>query len=79
MGIAHDIQNRIYVADPESRSIFEFTSGGKFLNQYHHVSGIPFTGPMDLVVTKVDNQIRFYIIDGDDILIAKKVSETPKE
>jgi DNA-binding beta-propeller fold protein YncE len=79
MGITHDAQNRIYVADPESKSIFVFTAGGKFLTQYRHISGILFTGPMDLVVTDVENQIRFYIIDGDDILIAKKVSETPKE
>jgi DNA-binding beta-propeller fold protein YncE len=79
MGIAHDSQNRIYVADPESKGIFEFTSSGKFLNQYHRVSGIPFSAPMDLIVTKVQNQIRFYIIDGDDILIANKVSDTPKE
>ena len=79
MGIAHDSQNRIFVADLESKSIFEFTSGGKFLNQFRHVSGIPFTAPMDLVVTKVENQIQFYIIDGDEIVIAKKVSDTPKE
>ncbi len=79
MGIAHDAQNRIFVADPESKRIFEFTSGGKFLNQYRRVSGVPFSEPMDLVVTEVEKQIRFYIIDGDDILIAKKVTDTPKE
>jgi hypothetical protein len=79
MGIAHDTQNRVYVADPESKGIYEFTSGGKFLNKYRTISGIPFSAPMDLVVTEVENQIRFYIIDGDDILIAKKVSDTPKE
>ena len=79
MGIAHDSQNRIYVADPESKAIFEFASGGKFLNQYRHVSGIPFSAPMDLVVTNVENQIRFYIIDGDEILIANKVSDTAEE
>jgi DNA-binding beta-propeller fold protein YncE len=79
MGIAHDSQNRIYVADLENKSIFEFTSGGKFLNQFRHVSGVPFSAPMDLVVTEVENQVRFYIIDGDEILIANKVSETPKE
>jgi DNA-binding beta-propeller fold protein YncE len=79
MGIAHDSQNRIYVADPESNKIFEFTSGGKFLNKYSQISGIPFSGPMDLVVTEVEKQTRFYIIDGDDILIANKVSDPPKE
>jgi len=79
MGIAHDAQNRIYVADPESKSIFEFTAGGKFLNKYRHISGVLFSSPMDLVVTEVDNETRFYIIDGDDILIAKKVTDTPKE
>ncbi len=79
MGIAHDSKNKIYVADPESKAIFEFTAGGKFLNKYKHVSGIPFSAPMDLVVTDVEKQIRFYIIDGDDILIANKVSEQPKE
>jgi hypothetical protein len=79
MGIAHDSQNRIYVADPENKSIFEFAASGKFLNQYRHVSGVPFSAPMDLVVTNIDNTIRFYIIDGDDILIAKKVTDTPKE
>ena len=30
-------------------------------------------------ITEVENQVRFYIIDGDDILIAKKVTDTPKE
>ena len=79
MGIAHDAQNRIYVADSEGKGIFEFTSGGKFLNQFRSVSGIPFTAPMDLVVTQVEDQVRFYIIDGDEILIAHKVSETVKE
>ena len=79
MGIALDSQDRIYVADPVNKSIFEFTSSGKLLNQYRHVSGAPFSAPMDLVVTNVDNNIRFYIVDGDDILIAKKISATPKE
>lgn len=79
MGIAHDAQNRIYVADPESKCIFEFTAGGKFLNKYCHISGVLFSSPMDLVVTEMDNETRFYIIDGDDILIAKKVTDTPKE
>jgi DNA-binding beta-propeller fold protein YncE len=79
MGIAHDAQNRIYIADSEGKGIFEFTSGGKFLNQFRSVSGIPFTAPMDLVVTQVEDQVRFYIIDGDEILIAHKVSETLKE
>lgn len=79
MGIAHDSQNRIYVADPESKTIFEFTSGGKFLSQYRHISGIPFSAPMDLVVTKVEKKVRFYIIDGDEILIANKVSDTAEE
>jgi DNA-binding beta-propeller fold protein YncE len=79
MGIAHDIDNRIYVADPESKSIFEFTLSGKFLNQYKHASGIPFKEPMDLCVIKMKSQMRFYIVDGDEILITERITRTPEE
>ncbi len=78
-GLALDRNNRIYVADPESKSIFEFTPAGKILNQFHHVSGVPFADPVDLAIHQTGKQTRFYIIDGDEIIIAERVAVTPKE
>lgn len=79
MGLALDRDNRIYVADPENKSIFEFSPSGKYLNQFRQVSGIPFTEPIDLAIHQTEKQTRFYIIDGDDIIIAERVAVTPKE
>jgi len=79
MGLALDKNNRIYVADPENKSIFEFTPGGKFLNQFRRVSGIPFTEPVDLTIHQTEKQTRFYIIDGDEIIIAERIAVPPKE
>jgi len=79
MGLALDKNNRIYVADPENKSIFEFTPTGKFLNQFGHISGIPLTEPVDLAIHQNEKQTRFYIIDGDEIIIAERVAVTPKE
>jgi hypothetical protein len=79
MGIAHDNQDRIYVADPESKSIFEFSASGKFLYQYTRISGVPMNSPRDLCIFQNEKQIHFYIIDGDQIIIAEKISATPRE
>jgi DNA-binding beta-propeller fold protein YncE len=78
-GLALDKNNRIYVADPENKSIFVFTPGGKFLNKYQGVSGIPLSEPMDLAIYQTDKQTRFYIIDGDEIIISERVAVSPKE
>jgi len=78
-GLALDRNNRIYVADPENKSIFEFTPGGKFLNQFRHVSGVPLTEPVDLTIHQTEKQTRFYIIDGDEIIIAERIAVAPKE
>jgi DNA-binding beta-propeller fold protein YncE len=79
MGIAHDINNRIYAADPGSQSIFEFTPSGKFLNRYRNISGIPFLEPVDMSVIQDGKQTRLYIIDGDEVVISEKISALPKE
>jgi DNA-binding beta-propeller fold protein YncE len=78
-GLALDRTNRIYVADPENKSIFVFTPTGKFINQFRQVSGISFTEPVDLAIHQNEKQTRFYIIDGDEIIIAERVAVTPKE
>jgi len=78
LGIAHN-NNRIYVADPEHKSIFEFTVSGKYLGQYHQVSGVPLSAPVDLCIFQNEKQIRFYIIDGDEVIIAERVTGTPEE
>jgi DNA-binding beta-propeller fold protein YncE len=78
LGIAHN-NNRVYVADPENKSIFEFTVSGKYLGQYHRVSGVPLSAPVDLCIFQNEKQIRFYIIDGDEVIIAERVTGTPKE
>jgi hypothetical protein len=69
----------LFVADPESQSVFEFTANGKFINQFQDISGIPFSAPKDLCVTQFNDQTLFYIIDGDEVLIAKKIPATNKE
>lgn len=79
MGIAHDDNDRIYVADPESKSIFEFAASGKLINRYQRVSGVPFSNPIDLCIVKTENQTRLYIIDGDEVLITNKVAVTAEE
>jgi len=78
-GLALDRNNRIYVADPENKSIFEFTPTGKFLNQFRQVSGISLSNPVDLAIHQTEKQTRFYIIDGDEIIIAERVAVTLKE
>jgi hypothetical protein len=78
-GLALDRNNRIYVADPEKKSIFEFSPSGKFLNQFREVSGIYLTNPVDLAIHQTEKQTRFYIIDGDEIIIAERVAATLKE
>jgi DNA-binding beta-propeller fold protein YncE len=78
-GLALDRNNRIYVADPESGSIHEFTPSGKFLNVYRRINGIPFSTPIDLAIHETEKQTRFYIIDGDEIIITERVAVSPKE
>jgi len=78
LGIAHN-SNRVYVADPENKSIFEFTVSGKYLGQYRQVSGVPLSAPVDLCIFQNEKQIRFYIIDGDEVIIAERVTGTPGE
>ena len=78
-GLALDRNNRIYVADPEAKSIFEFTPSGKFLTAYNLVSGVPFFAPVDLAIHETEKQTRFYIIDGDQIIITERIAVAPKE
>ena len=78
-GLALDRNNRIYVADPEAKSIFEFAPGGKFLNVFNRLSGALISEPVDLAIYESGKQTRFYIIDGDEIVITERVAVAPKE
>ena len=57
-------------------SIWEYLA---ILNQFRHVSGVPLTEPVDLTIHQTEKQTRFYIIDGDEIIIAERIAVAPKE
>ncbi len=78
-GLAIGRDNRIYTADAVSQSIFEFTPAGKLVSQFKQVSGIPLKSPADLCLFQDMKETRFYIIDGDEVIIAKKVTVSAGE
>jgi hypothetical protein len=78
-GMALDRNNRMYVADPQAKAIFEFTPNGKFINVYRRISGVPVSAPVDLAIHETSKQTRLYIIDGNEIIITEKGSVSPGE
>ena len=78
-GLALDRNNRLYVADAEAKAVFEFAPNGKFITLYKRIDGIPLSAPCDLAIHEKMKKIRFYIIDGDEIIIAEKGAVSPRE
>jgi DNA-binding beta-propeller fold protein YncE len=70
-GIALDNQNRLYVADSEAQSIFIFSPDHAYIGKITNVEGISLNRPADVALHKRNNDYILYIIDFNQIIIAK--------
>jgi hypothetical protein len=78
-GICLDDKNRLYVADPEEKSVFIFSAQSRLIQKIDSLGGFRLKNPVDIAIHNRGNEYTLYIIDGDYIIISALRYDRPKE